>query len=378
MGTIIMITFNPDKFGYYQVGDRSTYSKLEAIEWSRLNNDAVQFIFNDTAFSAIDCTQEPITPLWEMYKDRARQIREAYDYVVLWYSGGSDSHNMLWAWIEAGLKIDEIATTWNYESTGDLQNHYNAEITNVVLPDIKTLQDKGLEFKFRIVDISQHCIDLFEKWGNQFEYNINCHFSPNNPARSMFRESIKEYKDLIDQGKKVCFVWGKEKPMMGYDLETKRHYFHFLDNSDNCVSPHVQKNYYKGWYDEFFYWTPDYPLIPVKQAHVIRNFINSVHDETLYSGFRHNTNGYSPYNDKFLHEKVVKLLLYPKWSNDIFCNGKTSSFTYSMRDDWFWKSNLEQKNKFIDITNTYFKIVDPNESNKRITAYPYWSRKYWI
>ena len=112
MGTIIMISFTPDKFGYYRVGEKTTYSKLEAIEWSRQNNISVQFVFNDKIFSAIDWTQEPTTPLWEMYKDRARQIREAYDYVVLWYSGGSDSHNMLWAWIEAGLKIDEIATTW--------------------------------------------------------------------------------------------------------------------------------------------------------------------------------------------------------------------------------------------------------------------------
>ena len=158
---MLSVSFTPDKFGYYTVGDRSTYSKLEAIEWSRINNTNTEWNFNRSVFDFIDWTKEPETDLWEMYKARARQIRESYDYVVLWYSGGSDSHNLLLAWIDAGLKIDEIATTWNYNSTGDAQNHYNAEITNVVLPDIKKLKDSGLEFKFRLVDISQFCIDLF-------------------------------------------------------------------------------------------------------------------------------------------------------------------------------------------------------------------------
>lgn len=370
-----MITFNPDKFGYYQVGNRTSYSKLEAAEWASLDNEKVVWNFNDEVFSAFDWTKEPEGSLWEMYKERARQIRAAYDYVVLWYSGGSDSHNMLLAWIDAGLKIDEIATTWNYEATGDWQNHYNAEISNVVLPDIKTLQDKGIEFKFRAVDISQYCVDLFDVWGNEFEYNVNCHFSPNNPARGIFREKIDDYKNLIAQGKKLCFVWGKEKPLMDYDYERNQHFFFFLDNSDNCVGPYVQKNYYKGWYDEFFYWTPDYPLIPIKQAHVIKNFINSCDD--VRSFWEKGLCGHSPKFNLKLKENVAKVLLYPKWSNDIFCNGKTSSFTYSLRDEWFFKSNLDLTRKFISITNSYYNRIDPND-RVRIFIRPYGSKRYYL
>jgi hypothetical protein len=372
-----MITFNPDKFGYYQVGNKTTFSKLEAAEWAGLNNQEVVWKFNDEVFSAINWKQEPDTSLWEMYKDRARQIRAAYDYVVLWYSGGSDSHNMLCAWIEAGLKIDEIATTWNYEATGDWHNHYNAEITNVVMPDIKTLQDKGIEFKFRAIDISQYCIDLFDVWGNEFEYNVNCHFSPNNPARGIFREKIEDYKNLIAEGKKLCFVWGKEKPMIGYDSQFKRHYLHFADNSDNCVGPYVQKNYWQGWYDEFFYWTPDYPLIPVKQAHVIKNFIELTNDQRYFSSDKFTVNGYSPRFNGYLPERFVKLLLYPKWNDKIFCNGKTSSFTYSMRDEWFFKSNLDLTRKFISITNSYFNRIDPDDKTRKFIR-PYQSKRYYL
>jgi hypothetical protein len=162
---------------------------------------------------------------------------------------------------------------------------------------------------------------------------------------------------------------------MSYDLELKKHYCFFSDNSDNCVGPYVQKNYWRGWYDEFFYWTPDYPLIPVKQAHVIKNFVDRMDDERYFDTF--SVYGYSPKFKKYLRERFLKSLLYPKWSNDIFCNGKTSSFTYSMRDEWFFKSNLDLTRKFVSITNSYFNRIDPEDKTRRF-IHPYQSRKYYL
>lgn len=366
-----MITFNPDKFGFYKVGHKTTYSKFEAVEWSKRSPDKLEWDFNRNVFDAIDWKKEPDGDLWEMYKERARQIRAAYDYVVLWYSGGSDSHNMLCAWIEAGCKIDEIATTWNYEATGDYQNHYNAEIKNVVLPDIKLLQEK-FQFKFRIVDISQFCVDLFDAWKTEFEYNVNFHLSPNNPARNIFREKIDDYKNIIEQGKKLCFVWGKEKPMLSHD--NQKTYFQFYDNIDNCVGPYVQHNYHKGWFDELFYWNPDYPLIPVKQSHVILNFIKHC-DDIIHFTEKFSYNGYSKRFKKYLKDETVKMLLYPKWSNDIFCNGKTSSFTYSIRDEWFLKSNLDYLKRFHEITNSCYRLINPSDRVRR-NLLPLHSKRY--
>ena len=68
----------PDKFGYYTVGEKKSYSKLEALGWG-----SPKWHFNDEIFSAIDWTIEPPFDLWELYKQRAKQIREQYDYVVL-------------------------------------------------------------------------------------------------------------------------------------------------------------------------------------------------------------------------------------------------------------------------------------------------------
>jgi len=179
-----MITFNPDKFGFYQVGDRKTYRKLEALDWFNQTGIAPRWNFNDEVFSQYDWTTEPDIDLWELYKERARQIRNAYDYCVIFYSGGSDSHNLLNAWIDADCKIDEIATTWNYKTTGELYNHQNAEITHVVLPDIKALQNKGYDFKFRLIELPEMSLKLFDDWQLNFEYNINYHPSINRSGQA--------------------------------------------------------------------------------------------------------------------------------------------------------------------------------------------------
>jgi len=370
-----MITFSPEKFGFYRVGEKTTYSKYEAAEWSNSLNQQIEWDFNRAVYDTIDWKREPDGDLWEMYKDRARQIRAAYDYVVLWYSGGSDSHNILCAWIEAGLKIDEIATSCNYEASGDKLDHYNAEITTVVLPDIKLLQEK-FEFKFRMVDTSQFYIELFDLWKTGFEFNINYHFSPNSPIRNILREKITDYKNMIDQGKKLCFVWGKEKPMLNYSYENKSHYLTFCDSVDDCVGSYTQQNYHKGWYDELFYWTPDYPLLVVKQAHVVKNFINYCEDISCFTS-EGSLAGHSKKFKMTLREEVRKKLIYPKWSNEIFCNGKAKSKTYSLRDEWFFKSNLDLRKRFIDITNSYYKIVDPSNTTREQIR-PLYSGRYLL
>ena len=147
---------DPFKHGYYEVNGYRTFSKLEAIEIQNKTGHWPHWRFNDEVFAQQNWLQEPQLDLYELYKTRARQIRETYDYVVLFYSGGSDSVNILTAWIDAGLKIDEIATVWNLEGSKDSDDYMNAEVDRVVLPGIKRLQDRGVEFKFRLIDITEH------------------------------------------------------------------------------------------------------------------------------------------------------------------------------------------------------------------------------
>lgn len=370
-----MITMNPDKFGYYQVNNKKTYRKLEAVEWAKQDRIPFKWSFNDEVFSALDWTKEPNVSLWELYKQRAKQIRESYDYVVLWYSGGSDSNNILEAWIDADCKIDEIATCWGYKTSGNLYDFQNAEITNVVLPDIKKLKDSGFDFKFRLIELPEISLKLFKTWGTDYEYYINYHASINNPAKHLFRRYIKDYNDMITKGKKVAFVWGTEKPILHFTDD--KHHFNFIDCIDNCVGPYCQENYHKGWYDELFYWTPDAPLIPIKQSHIIKNFIELCDDKKFYQKDRAH-NGYNASINMYINYDTVKFLLYPKWSTKTFSNGKAHSFIFSERDDWFFKGDGEYVSKYKQIIQSFISNIENINKSEMRQLLPTYSKDYFL
>ena len=369
-----LITTNPDKFGFYQAGEHKTFSKFEAIELGRTQGKSSSWNFNDNVYGQFDWTVEPPGDIWNMYKERARQIRESYDYVVLAYSGGSDSHNMLNAWIEADCKLDEILSFWNYEGSDDYQSHMSAEITNVVIPDIQKLRDQGLDFQFRLVDTSKFNIDVIRRYGLNYEYNANYFFTPNNPAKSLLREEITDYARLIEEGKRLCIVWGLEKPQVRFD--GNRYYSQFVDVIDMAVSPYVQRKYFDGWYDELFYWTPDFPLLPIKAAHLVKNFLTKCHDPIFYQDVP-NSYGFNKVLGKYLTDNAIKTIIYPRWDNNIFCNGKSSSFIFSIRDTWFLHSNLAEKDWYNNMIYSLVKNVGMSWfSNRNVKVHQ--SKRYYL
>lgn len=358
-----------DQFGYYFAGGVKSYSKLECM---RIGNTS--FHFNDEVFSSIDTTKEPAEDLWTLYKARARQIRSKYDYVVLMCSGGSDSGNMLEAFLQADCKIDEICNCWDFPTTGDRNSHHNSEIVKVALHNVKELQAHGVDFFHRMIDISELAVTAPVKLGLDFEYKMNYYLSPNNVAKSFLREHVKEWADIINTGKKLVLVWGVEKPLMRY--HDGKHWLLFRDAVDNCVSPYVIGK--PGWFDELFYWTPDMPSIVIKQAHVIARFCKTDNMPVHY-GKRDYWAGYNATLDMYLTYDTLKTVIYPDtWNPYTFCNGKALSFIYSARDDYFFSGNVNV-DRYHDIIDSYFKkLNDETPRNQRLAMNSLYTREYEI
>lgn len=371
-----LVSYSPDKFGYYTVGDYKTYSKLEAIEIQNRTNQFPEWHFNHEAYAKINWKTPIQFDIWDLYKIRAQQIRNSYDYVVLFYSGGSDSYNAISAWIDSGLKIDEIATFWNYEGSKNKFDLMNSEPTMVVEKQID-LWKLQTDFKFRLIDFTQISLDSVNT-EEDFVYSINNSFSPNNTAKAFFRDKVEDWKRIIDSGKKLCLVWGSDKPQFFYD---DGHYIQFFDIIDHCVSPHNQRRYYQGYYDELFYWTPDMPEIVVKQCQIVKNFISVCNDPQFYQTEK-NTFGYNPQLKMYLTGKTFRNLIYPTWNVNTFSSGKSPNKVFSLRDQWLWDSNLEERQKVIDRTLYYRKIVgdywhnDPNDISKGLKRHA--SPRYYI
>lgn len=326
-----------DKFGYYQVGEHKFYSKLEAAHLRDSTSLPITWNFNELAFSACRWDIEPDQSLEELYRQRAQQLRDQYDYLVLWFSGGADSMNILDSFIDNDIKLDEVASYVNYEATGDRFNFLNGEIFNVAVPKIEQVKQKQPGIKHTILDLTKLTLDYFTAKETKFDwvYHINGYVNPNCVSKQDIKLKVPEWRNMISSGKRVCFIYGLDKPRVtGIN---GKFYFRFVDFVDNAVTANVQMLNRPWDFDELFYWTADLPEIVIKQAHVVKRFLKQATPTTPYVTIN-NTGLVSTVINKKLHWLTldgVNQLVYPKWKPVLY-QAKAPSIFFTPRDEWFF------------------------------------------
>jgi hypothetical protein len=351
--------FGPDRFGYYQTENLRSYSKVELLEIASKTKKSVEWNFNEDVYSKFDWKIEPIESLQELYFRRARMIREKYDYIVVFYSGGADSNNVLNSFLQQGLFVDEIAQMHSYEGDGTWDSYFNEEVAKVAVPYTQKVLEQSPLTKHRLIDQTKLIADVYKKDSNHldFVYKVNAFMAPNALARSYIRESVKDYQDIISSGKKLCFVWGSEKPMI--DKVDGKYCVRFNDGIDNCVSPRTQMLNREWENDELFYWCPDMPEIVCKQAHILMRYLRSINLSNIDYYIKGNwittdrsaatPNNVVPMKNLFHEGKQYYLpntsmhpLIYPWWDVSTFSNGKPSSIIFSERDIWWFKDKHDK------------------------------------
>ena len=81
--------------GYYTVGNTKFFSKTAALIEATKTNVFPQWHFGNAEFASVDVATTSQVGLPELYRLRAIQLREKYDYLILNFSGGSDSCTVL-------------------------------------------------------------------------------------------------------------------------------------------------------------------------------------------------------------------------------------------------------------------------------------------
>jgi hypothetical protein len=337
---------NPqDKFGFYQSGNFKTYSKLEAIEAETKTGHAVKWNFNDRVFSQYNWAAEPPESLNELYCRRAQQIRDEYDYIILVYSSGADSDNILTTFINNNIKLDELVMLTNETGTKDKNHWFNKEIYEVAVVRAEEAKTKQPDLKSRIIDIVPLTLEYFStvQPGLDYIYTTNGYISPGHIGKNKIRESVPEWQRMINAGKKVVLVWGTDKPVVqGIDGS---YYFMCRDMAGNAVSAAQQMENMPGIFDEFFYWSPECVPLLIKQGHTIKNYLKLITEanefvttqpaETpkfrryLRAGKFENNQVYSMTNNG-LHT-----LIYPNWRDNIYTY-KSGVEVLSVRDEWLY------------------------------------------
>jgi hypothetical protein len=344
--------FNWDKshFGYYSVGDYRTFSKLESIEIATKTNQTVQWHFNDEVYSSQDWSQEPTESILDLYMERARQLRSKYEYLVMFYTGGSDSYNMLMSFKNARVKIDEICCLTYYQGDGgDKDSAMNKEIYESALPTAHYLKNNDPLFadtKITNLDITELSLNLFKRLSPMdYWYMANSSPSPWCLAKSYIREHVPYFAQLV-ANKKTAFVWGREKPQYLMFSQGK-FVFRFQDQVDGEVTPRTQYLNKPEEHDEFFYFTPDLPKITIKQVHLIKNFFigtKGYHEHLeLENRQSYRAIGNFPLlsfhrsQQAWLTDVGLNKLIYPWYDNKLYSQPKPSNIILTPRDNWMAK-----------------------------------------
>jgi hypothetical protein len=261
--------------GYWQVGGKKFVSKFEAlVTASRTYDKQLTFHYFDEVWDSFDKSVLGKLSLNQLYRIRAQQIRDEYDYLIVYFSGGADSHNVIRSFVDNDIKLDEVCVKWPMSAIKAgvyIPDAFNLEPRNTlsewdfaIKPKLDWLSREHPDVKITIVDWSEDLSDktyteeLFKKVNNYNDVEI--------PFMTAYSESEKQ---LVEKGKKVASIYGIEKPKVG--RKDGKWYMHFLDQGTAMGTPSEINR--TG--TEYFYWTPKFPILAYQQAHDVCRYLDS-------------------------------------------------------------------------------------------------------
>jgi hypothetical protein len=327
------------KFGYYTVGLNVFQNKIEALAESKRTGQACQWNYNNEIFEKFDWYTPPTLSLKEVYKQRALQIREKYDYIVLNYSGGSDSHNVLKAFLENNIKLDEILVRnpWKrtervFEVSTDISaGNHMSEWYLTTLPDLKKIKNQYPGIHIELYD---HSDDQMDFWTSTDAENspwfLKGPGAQLSPSHAMRWKALDMYKRKFnDRGLKGCHLYGCDKPRMCY---TNGKFFVFY--LDAIISTMVNLDGYDETYGatELFYWGHDAAEVIKAQTHYIMNHMKQ-NPHLLPMIAPEAAKSYELRNQ---YEVMVRNLVYPYWDQSRFQVKKPSSIVWCELDNWMY------------------------------------------
>lgn len=342
------------KMGYYSVQNRYYGSRCAASFDASVTGSDVQFWYNNEIFDKVQWGCEPSQALHELYRLRAQQLRDTYDYLIISYSAGSDSHNLVGAFMDAQIKFDELYSYYADHSGIDKHSHaQNTEILFAGEDVISWCQKQGIKVKYdNLCNYANRCHnDLDWIWHNDPTFMIST------PLREQSMRLNPDWLQLIEKGKSVAIVLGAEKPRISY--ENGKWFTWFVDviNSYNWPDYHSD---YNGIVLEPFYATPDLPQLIVKQCHILRRHIESCFDRS----FIENNFALNQKWNRLLNEKLVRQVLYPYWNDNTFSTGKSPGI-FSHKDQWLWQFDSGNQINYLAGLQWINDNINPKWFNKK-------------
>jgi hypothetical protein len=328
------------RLGVYWSGDKPFFNKVDAFKEATSTGASVRWDFNDDIFSSIDWKIPIETSLPELYRQRAQQLRDKYDYVSLFFSGGVDSANVLHSFIDNNILLDEIVMFRPKSVSTNITDMSNAniyaEIEYAAIPHLKEhLKDARTVVRFIDIDDIAYKYLNNDKLLTQIEIANNIY--PTSLIKSLMCMTDPVWNDLYKAGKNVCHIQGTDKPYI--KITDGKAYFRFLDFATFIFEPMFEtpetEMIRKHQFHELFYWTPDMPQLVIKQCQVVKRLYEiEAYKEALENA------------DRVTQDRMAFVIqyIYPRHVNDIrnrFCVEKAGFTRNSGMHDWFFEKMPE-------------------------------------
>lgn len=328
------------------------------------SNKPCAFYYHDNVFEKANWKVEPTQTLDQLYAERAQKIRDEYEYVIVCYSGGNDSSNILETFYYNNIHIDEIVMVGSfsqdvYDKTVD-ENH-NSDLYLNAFPLLKTLNLPNtkittIDYTEIFRDIKQ--FSLIQKYDTDWIKYIGTHKSPHNLFWHDFRKFVGR-----NNTKKTAWIMGNEKAEVTFSSKYTGSSA-FVSFRDGPINSYGMRYHDENFTRVNFYCDPDPAAIniQIKQAHIFNKIWNLASSEQRWK-MR------SPY----LRVSAQNKLFYNPKNPLIYQSEKSTSSFLSVRDKFLLKTQNS------DIVNYYVTTLNcHNEYAKLEGGRGYNSKPYFI
>lgn len=353
------------KLGYYTVGNKQFEKKIEALLYATKvyyllgkahePKSLVHWYFNDDVFSQYDWKIEPEQSLKTLYHQRAKQLRALYDYIIISYSGGADSHNIVMSFLDQGLHIDELYVLMMERDTNEWTsidiNNPSSSLSYVsdnyfqTVPRLKEITNRSPNTKIRYLDMTKLIYKVFQDFKDpSWVLNMREELNPTDVTRYAY-SYFSEFRKSLDKYKSVGMLVGIDKPKIVVDSSDGLVYLKFVDRLTNAVPIGEYIKEYSNTTTEFFYWSPDACDLICKQAHIVKKWLEATPDMLRFYASRpsmlmdKNLGNAIDYGRVFT-ERMLVPIIYDTWNSQWFQATKNSRDWFLECDNWFIKGAI--------------------------------------
>ena len=331
---------NP-KLGFYKVGEKIFYSKPQAYIYATNVGIIPNWCFNVVDYAKLDWTIEPPIDIRELYRMRAQQLRDKYDYIRLQCSGGSDSVTAAFAFLLNGIHLDEI--TFRYPKLGEKGMVGDVRDTSAentlsewefaAKPFLHWVKTNFPKTIVHVHDYTETMLENEHKRDESWVFQTRHWFQPAHGDKfNPF--SLKEHRAQADSGKSICSLMGIDKPRITL---LQNNWYSFFSDVVLATHPFVGDN--TNITNELFFWTPDFPEIVIKQSHMIKRWLEMPQNHRFQNLVQPNFMR----SHITAYEHLVRTIIYPDYDTLTWQTEKPRISFYNEMDHWFYTNFKDTK-----------------------------------